>query len=378
MKILIAPDSFKDSLSALHVAEALKTGLYASIPDAVINILPLADGGEGSLEALISATGGRKIKTTVIDPLQRDIQAHFGILGDEKTAVIELAKASGIELLVAEERNPWITTTYGTGQLIKKALDKDVEKIIMCIGGSATNDGGAGIAQALGARLLSGNGNEIPFGGGHLDALEKIDLSYFDARVRKTTFVVACDVTNPLCGKNGASHIYGSQKGAGYEMIKLLDANLRHYAKKITQQMFIDILEYPGSGAAGGTGAGLMAFCNAKLQNGFSLIAETLELEKTISEHDIIITGEGKIDEQTQYGKVPFGVAQLAEKYNKPVIAVAGTLGSGYHTLYNKGIDIILSIIDKPMSLKDAIAHSQVLLENTGKQIGTIVKTFSQ
>ncbi len=372
MKILVSTDSFKDSLSSVRVCIALKKGILKGCPEAHVELLPMADGGEGTVDALVKATGGEYRTIEVHDPLMRSVNATYGLLQD-KSAVIEMAKASGIELLGNNERNPWKTTTYGVGELIKDALDQQCEKIIIGIGGSATNDGGAGMAMALGAKLLDKKNERIKLGGGNLCELQKIDVSDMDPRLKKVDISVACDVKNPLVGKKGASMVYGFQKGADNEMAKKLDANLHHLSIKWKEFMGIDIKDMEGAGAAGGLGAGLVAFLGAKLTPGFDLIRQFTGLEDRVKDADYIITGEGKIDEQTQYGKVPSGVAKLTSKYNKPLIAVAGTLGQGYSELYKQGFHLILSIVDKPMELQEALDNSEILIENTGETLGHFI-----
>ena len=374
MKILIAPDSFKDSLKAAGVAKSIKEGFSAIVPKSEFSIIPMADGGEGTVESVIDATSGTIYKVKVHDPLMRATESFFGITGDGSTAVIEMAAASGIEKLTREERNPWVTTTYGTGELIKLALEKGVKKIIIGIGGSATNDCGAGMAQALGVKLLDSTGNEIEKGGGALRKVSSIDISGIDAKIRSTEIQVACDVTNPLTGEKGASHVYGPQKGADKDMVLKLDENLKHFASIILQQTGKDILEIPGSGAAGGLGGGLMAFLDATLMKGFDIIANAIELEQKIQECDLVITGEGKIDFQTQYGKTIFGVSRLAKKHHKPVIVIAGTVADGAEIMYEKGVDAIFSIVDKPMPLDEALKNAPKLLAKTGERIARLLQ----
>lgn len=374
MKIIIAPDSFKDSLSAIEVAEAIRSGVLSEFTEAEINILPMADGGEGTVETMVNATRGSIIETTVEDALRREIKARYGLLGDGHTAVIEMASASGIEQLKPDERNPWNTTTYGTGQLIMAALDKGCRRIIMGIGGSATNDGGVGMAIALGAKFNDQSGNEKGIGGGELSEIALIDLNGLDRRISKTKFLVACDVSNPLTGINGAAHVYGPQKGADKSMVEKLDKNLGHLAKLIKDQLDIDIENVPGAGAAGGLGAGLIAFLNAELMQGFEIVRRETHLDDAVKWADLVITGEGKIDVQTQYGKTPMGVAGVAKKYDKPVIAIAGTLGEGYQELYPLGFDAILSIIDKPMELKEALVNAPFLIERCAR---TAIRLFN-
>lgn len=368
MNILIAPDSFKDCLSSKKVALNIEKGIRRIIPEANIKILPMADGGEGTVEALVDATGGEIIEVEVHDPLMRKIKSFFGILGDKKTAVIEMAAASGIELLGEDERNPWITTTYGTGELIRHALDKGCEKIVIGIGGSATNDAGVGMAQALGAKFLDSQGKQTGYGGGMLNKISEIDLTRMDNRIKGIQILVACDVDNPLYGSEGAAFVYSAQKGADKEMVKKLDENLRHFANKIQEVLNIDIQNVKGSGAAGGLGAGLKVFLNAQLKPGFEIIKDIVKLEKEIEKADIVITGEGKIDYQTQFGKTPFGVAQAAVKYKKPVIAIAGALGERFEELYSKGFGYIVPVVDKPMDMEHAMKNADILIQNAAER----------
>ncbi|MCK4662050.1 MAG: glycerate kinase [Bacteroidales bacterium] len=369
MNILIAPDSFKESLSATEVCRFIESGIKKTLFNANITSVPLSDGGEGFVQTIIDATSGRLIKVKAHDPLMRPIDAEYGILGDNETAIIEMTKVSGLELLSSKERNPWITTTYGTGELIRDALNKACKKLIIGIGGSATNDGGAGMIEALGGKLLTTNGKQIEKGGGALKQLATIDLANLDKRLSECQVLVACDVINPLLGKNGASFVFARQKGANSEMIKLLEENLSHYANIIQQEIGKDISDVPGTGAAGGIGAGLIAFLNAELKPGFDIIRDILNLDEYIKQADLIFTAEGKVDFQTQFGKTPFGVAQVAKKYNKPVICLAGSIGEGVEVLYNKGILSVFSIINKPMLLDEAIANASLLLEETAERV---------
>ena len=373
MNILIAPDSFKDSLGALAVAQALSSGIRKVLPDALIRVVPMADGGEGTVESIIDATGGRMMQVPVMDPLMREITSFYGISGDGSTAVIEMAAASGLELLDRGERNPWVTSTFGTGQLIRHALDQGCGKILLGIGGSATNDGGMGMARALGVKFLDHSGAAVAQGGGGLGDIRKIIMEELDPRIGEVEMMVACDVTNPLTGPNGASHIYGPQKGAGPEMVKKLDSHLSQFARLIGEQLGKEINQVPGAGAAGGLGAGLMAFLGARLVKGVDMVAESVQLEKAIVEADLVITGEGKMDRQTQFGKTPFGVAQLAEKHGKPVIGVAGTVEEGAEELYGCGFRVIMPILEKPSDLAFAIANASVLLERTGERIARMI-----
>jgi len=369
MNILIAPDSFKDCLSAREVAAALGRGIQKILPEASLVLVPMADGGEGTVESVIDATGGKKRELRVKDPLMRDISSFYGITGDGTTAVIEMAAASGLELLKPEERDPWITSTHGTGQLIKDALDQGCSKIILGIGGSATNDGGAGMAEALGVRFSGKFGELSARGGGALGEVDSIHMEGLDGRITGTEFVVACDVNNPLTGPRGASVIYGPQKGADRAMVEKLDRNLAHFAGVIEDQLGKKISQVPGAGAAGGLGAGMMAFLDARLMKGIQMIAEVCSLEEKIIMADLVITGEGKMDAQTQFGKTPYGVAQLAKEHGKVVIGVAGTLEEDAGVLYEEGFDLLIPIQEKPVDLATAIAKAGPLLERAGERI---------
>ena len=373
MKILIAPDSFKDCLSAKGVARALAKGIRSILPDVDCIMVPMADGGEGTVESVIDATRGKRIELKVLDPLMRETDSFYGITGDGETAVIEMAAASGIELLKRDERDPWITSTYGTGQLIKDALDQGVRKILLGIGGSATNDGGAGMAQALGVRFSGKFGNIPVHGGGALGELEQIHMEDLDPRIKQTEILVACDVSNPLTGPQGASAVYGPQKGANEKMVQKLDRNLLHFAGLIRDQLGKEVSEIPGAGAAGGLGAGLVAFLDARLMKGFDMIAGVTGLEGQIREADLVITGEGKMDAQTRFGKTPFGVAQLARKYGKPVIGVAGTLEEDASALYELGFDLLMPIQEKPGDLEFSLKNGARLLERSGERMARLL-----
>ncbi len=374
MKILIAPNAFKNAATATEVAGYLRDGILDILPETEIVLIPLADGGQGTVEALTEATNGRIIPVRVMDPLMRETDAFFGITGDGKTAVIEMAAASGIERLKPGELNPLTASTFGTGQLITAALDAGCKKIIIGIGGSATNDGGMGMACALGVRFTDSENHIVPQGGGFLGNVARIDTSGMDQRIRTTEIIAACDVTNPLTGPEGASCIYGPQKGADPGMVKTLDRNLSVFAGKIREQLDTDIEFIPGAGAAGGLGGGLMVFCGAKLMNGFDIISQLTGLEEKIQHAGLIITGEGKIDRQTQYGKTVAGVAGIALKYHKPVVAVAGTIGEDADVLYRLGIDLMFSILRKPVSLVEAVKSTPVLLRLAGNDIARMVK----
>jgi len=374
MNILIAPDSFKDCLSAMEVASALGRGIQKIIPEASCILVPMADGGEGTVESLIDATRGKRVELKVMDPLMREVDSFYGITGDGETAVIEMAAASGIELLKGNERDPWITSTFGTGQLIKDALDRGVKKILLGIGGSATNDGGAGMAQALGVHFSGKFGNISVQGGGALGEVEQIHMEGLDPRVAGTEIVVACDVSNPLTGPQGASAVYGPQKGADGEMVEKLDRNLAHFAELMQNQLEKEVNRVPGAGAAGGLGAGLMAFLDASLVKGFDMIAGVVGLDEKIRGADLVITGEGKIDKQTRFGKTPFGVAQMAQKLGKPVIGVAGTLDEGAGVLHELGFDLLMPIQEKPGDLESSLKNGEQLLERCGERMARLLK----
>ncbi|MFQ6583299.1 glycerate kinase [Priestia megaterium] len=374
MKIVIAPDSFKESLTALHVCEALEKGIKTHFPNAEISKVPMADGGEGTVQSLVDATGGQIIQAKVTGPLGKEVEAFYGILGDGKTAVIEMAAASGLHQVPMDERNPLITTTRGTGELILKALDQKVKHIIIGIGGSATNDGGAGMAKALGAKLLNTNGAEIKEGGGSLNQLAAIDLTNFDSRLAEVKVEVACDVDNPLTGATGASAVFGPQKGATPDMVKQLDRNLAHYAAVIEKEMDIHIQNVPGAGAAGGLGGGLLAFLSAELKPGVDIVIEATQLESYIKNADLVITGEGRIDAQTIYGKTPIGVAKTAKKHSVPVIAIAGSIGAGSEAVYEHGISALFSVVPGAVTLPEALEKAGENIERTAKNVASVIR----
>lgn len=369
MNILIAPDSFKESLSAKEVCENIEKGIRKVSKDMLIEKVPMADGGEGTVQSLVDATNGKIIKINATGPLYKSVESFYGILGDEKTAIIEMAAASGLPLISENERNPLKSTSYGTGELIKDALNRGCKKIILGLGGSATNDGGVGMARALGIRFLDKRGKEIGFEVKDLMSLYKIDLSKLNKKLRKCKIVAACDVSNPLCGEKGASYVFGPQKGADKKMVSLLDENLRHYGEIIKKQLNVDVIDYKGAGAAGGMGAAVIAFFNGKIKRGIDIVIEEVNLEEKVRKCDLVITGEGSIDYQTAYGKTPYGVAKLAKKYNKSVIAIAGSIGKNIEQLYDKGFDSIFSIVDRPMTLREAIRNSDLLIQNTSERI---------
>ena len=373
MKIVIASDSFKGSCSTLEVAAAIERGIKKVKHGAEIIKLPVADGGEGTVDTLVMGTGGRYEKVEVVGPLGNKIKAQFGIL-DGNIAVIEMASASGLPLLQEHELNPLKTTTYGTGQLIKAALDRQCNKIFLGIGGSATNDGGAGMAQALGVSFKDSAGKEIGYGGAELARLEDIDISELDPRINQAEIIVMSDVTNPLCGEKGASYIYGPQKGATPEMITKLDANLKHYAAIIKAKLGKEVEKIPGAGAAGGLGAGLIAFCNVQIYPGVEKILDLIGIDHYLSNADLVITGEGRIDHQSIYGKVPIGVAKRASKKNVPVIAIVGGIGEGAAEVYAHGVTAVQDIIPRPMTLQEAMENASSLIEQTAE---SVIRIFS-
>ena len=378
-KFVLAPDSFKESLSALEVCQAMEKGIKKVFPKAEIISMPMADGGEGTTDALIDATGGRRVYKKVQGSFANtNVEAYFGILGNSNTAVVEMAKANGLELVALEDRNPLITSTYGTGQLIKAAMDEGVDKIIIGIGGSATNDGGSGMARALGARFLNKDQEEIPLGGAFLKEVRTIDMSDFDPRVEEIEILIATDVTNPLTGNNGASYVFGPQKGATVEMVKVLDENLKHYAKIVHNDLGKDVENKPGAGAAGGLGAGLLAFTNAKMQLGIELVAQTIYLEDKIKEADYVFTGEGGMDYQTKFGKAPYGVCKIAKKYKKPCFALAGYIGDGADVLYEEGMTAIFGILSQAQSLSDALADGAKNVERASENITRVLAMNEQ
>ncbi len=374
MKIVVAPDSFKESLRAKEVAEIIEEGIKRVFPQAEVIRIPLADGGEGTVEALVEARGGKIILQEVTSPLGERIKGHFGILDDGLTGIIEMAQASGLSLLPQSQRNPLLTTTYGTGELIKAALDRGCKRIIVGIGGSATVDGGAGMAQALGAKLFNRAGKEIPFGGGELGQIVSIDMSSFDSRVKNIEVLVASDVDNPLCGPKGAARVYGPQKGATPTMVEILEKNLAHFAMMIKKYLNKEVASIPGAGAAGGLGAGLIAFLGAELRSGIRLMIEASRLEERIKGADLVISGEGRIDEQTTYGKTPVGVAKIAEKEKIPVIIIGGEIRGDVKGLYERGVDALVSCVDRILPLTEAIREARQMLRGATERAMRLVK----
>ena len=373
MKIVVAPDSFKGSVTALQAANAIEEGIRRVFPEAVIDKIPMADGGEGTVQSLVDATGGDIQSARVLDPLGNEIEAEFGILADGQTAVIEMASASGLTLVPPDKQNPLLTTTYGTGQLIRAALETGCRRLIIGIGGSATNDGGAGMAEALGIQFLNANGKSIERGGGGLGELASIDMTTGHPAIAETETVVACDVNNPLTGPNGASHVYAPQKGATPEMVKTLDSYLGHFDEVLTRTFKKSFNDVPGAGAAGGLGAGLMAFLNAELKLGVDIMIDAVRLKERMKGASLVFTGEGQIDFQTAFGKTPVGVAKVAKADNIPVIAIAGGIGEGAKAVYDAGIDAMLGIAQEPMSLEDAVADAPQLIADTAEQAARLV-----
>lgn len=373
-KYVVAPDSFKESMTAKEVCNAMERGIKQANPAAEVIKVPMADGGEGTVDSLVDATNGKRITVEVTGPLGNKIKAYYGILGNGTTAVIEMAKASGLEIVEKQKRNPMITTTFGTGELIKDALDHGVKEIIIGLGGSSTNDGGSGMAQALGAKLLDKNNHQISFGGGNLDKLVKIDVSNLDCRLKNVKIILASDVTNPLIGKDGASRVFGPQKGATSEMVEKLENNLQHYAKIIKRDLNKDVASMSGAGAAGGLGAGLMAFTTCEMRRGVDLAIEVTKLEEKIRDADYVFTGEGGTDFQTKFGKTPYGVAKLGKKYHKPVISLAGYLGEGIDSLYGEGFTAIFGIIPGACDLSTALKNGP---SNVARTTENIVRLFN-
>lgn len=371
-KVVIAPDSFKESLSALEVAEAIERGFRQIFPQVQYVKLPMADGGEGTVDSMVAATGGEIVTVAVTGPLGQPVQAFYGLLGEGETAVIEMAAASGLHLAPKAQRDPRMTTSYGTGELIQAALDRGVKTIILGIGGSATNDGGAGMMQALGARLLDENRQALPPGGAALAQLAYIDLSGVDPRLQQMSITAACDVDNPLCGANGASAVFGPQKGATPEMVTQLDAALRHYGTLLEQATGREVINAPGAGAAGGMGAALLGMLNARLRPGIEIVIETLQLEEALRDADLVITGEGRLDSQSIHGKTPIGVARVAKRFGLPVIGIAGSLSKDYQVVHQHGIDAAFSVLDRVVSLEEALAEAADNLEVTARNVAAV------
>ena len=357
MKLVIAPDSFKESLSARAVAEAIAAGWARVYPDAELLLCPMADGGEGTVDALLSATGGKLQQTRVSGPLGDPVEAHWGLLPDAQ-AIIEMAEASGLHRVEPARRDVLAASSHGTGELIRAALDAGVRRIVLGLGGSATNDGGAGLLAALGVRFLDREGQELPLGGAALARLSQIDLTGLDTRLAQVEVMVAADVDNPLCGPRGASAVFGPQKGASPEQVAQLDEALGHYADVMAATLGEDLRDFPGVGAAGGLGFAARAVLRAGFRPGVELVAELSGLVEAMQGADLVITGEGRLDGQSLHGKTPVGVARLARTAGVPVIALAGSLGEGYQRLYAEGIGAAFSLAPGPLSLEQAMAEA--------------------
>ncbi|MDR6549255.1 glycerate kinase [Paenibacillus qinlingensis] len=373
MKIIIAPDSFKGSLSSEGAAEAIKAGILRAMPEIETILIPIADGGEGTVDSLVQATHGQKITLQVQGPLQEEVTAMYGVLGDGVTCVIEMASASGLMLVPAEGQNPLMATTYGTGQLIKHALDQGYRSFILSLGGSATNDGGSGMLQALGLRLLDEEGREIGAGGQALTHLRHIDATNWDERIVESTFTIASDVTNPFIGPQGASHVFGPQKGATPEMVEVLDKALTHWADQMEAHTGIAVHHLPGAGAAGGLGGAFQAFFPSSTKRGIDVVIENTKLTEHLKHAQLVFTGEGRTDAQTASGKAPMGIAQAAAKLGVPVIVLSGSVGQGIEKLHEYGITSIYSIVNGPMTLQEAMSRTSELLTQKAEQV---MRTF--
>ncbi|MDV2305234.1 glycerate kinase [Vibrio cholerae] len=372
MKVVIAPDSFKESLTAKQVCDAIQAGLARVWHDAKFVAIPVADGGEGTVQSLVDATQGRLVEVKVMGPQGKRVEAFYGMLGDNQTAVIEMAAASGLHHVPLVQRDPKLTTSFGTGELIRHALDQGVTKLIIGLGGSATNDGGVGMLAALGARFTNADGDPIQLTGGGLRELTHIDLQDFDPRLQSCDILVACDVNNPLCGDKGASAVFGPQKGATPEDVQLLDGTLRQFGlltEKVTGKM---VLESAGAGAAGGMGAALLAYAQARLRPGIEIVLETVQLAHQVSDADLVITGEGRIDSQTVHGKTPMGVAKVAKRFDVPVLALCGCTGDNYQAVYQCGIDAVFAAVPRAMSLDDALKESDFNLADLAENVARL------
>ena len=371
---VLAPDSFKESMTAQQACQAMQRGLQRIFPEAVYIHVPMADGGEGTVDALVAAAHGERVSCIVSGPLlAQKVETYFGLIDQGKTAVIEMAKANGIHLLEPSLRNPLLTTTFGTGEMIKLALDQGVSKIIIGLGGSVTNDAGMGMAQALGVQFLDAQGQSVAQGGGQLHHISQIDLSNLDARLQQVEIVIASDVNNILCGENGASQVFGPQKGASPAMVQQLDQNLAYFANLVQSQRQLDYAYVAGAGSAGGLGFGLMVFAGAKIRSGVEIVIEETRLAEKIEQADYVLTGEGGIDFQTKFGKPPYGVAQVAKRLNKPVIACAGAIGKGIEELYTEGFTAIFGIVDGACDLQTALRNGEQNLERTCENIARLL-----
>jgi len=370
LKIAIAPDSLKGTLTALEAAECIERGLRRVLKNISVRKIPMADGGDGTVQAIVDATRGRLKRAKVHDPLGRSVWARYGITGNGRLAVIEMAAASGLVLLEPFERDPLLTTTRGTGDLIRAALRTGVRKILIGIGGSATNDGGMGMARALGVRFLDEHCQEIPEGGGSLDKLTRIDVAGRMSALDEVTIEVACDVDNPLTGPKGAARVYGKQKGASRAQICMLDKNLKHFSRIVRKNLGIDVDRVPGAGAAGGLGAGLMAFVGAELRSGTDVVTDAIGLSTRLCGCDLVITGEGRTDDQTLHGKAPMGVIREARKQGIPVFVISGSIGPGAESLLDHGVEAYYGAVSEPMDEKDLRQKGPKLLEECAQRVG--------
>ena len=378
MKIVIAPDSFKDSLSAEKVADAIAAGLADVLPHAQLVKCPMADGGEGTVEAIVAAGNGQLRRNLVQGPFGTEVEARWGWLPDSRTAIIEMAEASGLQLVALNQRNACTSSTFGTGQLIKAALDAGAHRIILAIGGSATNDAGAGALQALGLGLFDAQDQPLPHGGLALAHVARINLDSLDPRLAEVRFEIAADVNNPLCGDQGASAIFGPQKGASPEQVKQLDSALGRFADYCAEVLPKDVRDEPGSGAAGGLGFAAKAFFGAQFRAGVEVVAELVNLESVVKGADWVITGEGRFDAQTLRGKTPFGVARIAQQHDVPVVVLAGTLGEGYQTMYEHGVNAAFAVTSGPMGLEYACTHAAQLLTDRARDIARLLSVAAQ
>ncbi|WP_175614474.1 glycerate kinase [Piscibacillus halophilus] len=380
MKVVIAIDSFKDSISSIDGSRAISEGIREVDPDAEIVMLPLADGGEGTVDAVVQATGGQVIEKEVTGPLHNRVQAKYGVTEDGKTAIIEVAQACGLPLVPDYEKNPLKTTTYGVGELILDAIEKGCRHFVIGLGGSATNDAGVGMLQALGVQFLDQNGEEVELGGQALEKIESIESNNIDSRVDDCVFQVACDVNNPLYGENGAAYIFGPQKGATENQVVALDKGLKHFADVVKRDLNMDIYSKPGSGAAGGLGAAFSGFLKGELESGIHLTLDLIKMEEYLEGCDLVITGEGMLDGQTSMGKVPVGVAKIAQKHNVPVVALAGGINQENFQLNELGISGCFSVVQAPMSLKEAMKRDVTYknLKFTTRQVIQTIRHFVQ
>ena len=368
MKIIISPQGFKGGISGLEAAKAIERGVLAAAPDTETVLLPVADGGDGTLNALVDATGGEIFISTVTGPINQQVEAQWGVMGDGRTAVIEMARASGLAMVPQRRRNPKTTTTLGTGQILKEAIERGFNRIIVGLGGSATNDAGAGMATALGAKFMDSEGNALPPGGAALARLDRIDTSGLIDCLSGVEIVGATDVTNPLCGPTGASEIFGPQKGASKEVVAELDSALANFARVVKRDLGVDVLDVPGAGAAGGLGAGLIAFVGGTLQSGIDMVCQVLEFDRHLEGADLVFTGEGRADKSTVFDKAPVGVARHAMAHGVPSILLAGSLGEGHEELYEHGVASILCISDGAMTFQQALGRTGKMLQGTAER----------